>query len=169
MLTFTMSLRDFTQILPAYYRYTIFRDSKVCGQTDRYVSTTVVFSTWIKNIVCSQWQPEVWSPWTLPHTRVSSLAMPCQEFTAATFSCCLFVGLSPAVTEKLLYNTEISWLTWPLKNKPFLELQRVLSCYHSMFEVISHLHSEAPSCQFCSMWPIHLRIHPGTSLYYLYF
>uniref|UniRef100_A0A3Q3WRJ5 AIG1-type G domain-containing protein n=1 Tax=Mola mola TaxID=94237 RepID=A0A3Q3WRJ5_MOLML len=61
---------------------------------------------------------------------------------------------------------------WPMKNIPFLCLQKVLNCCRRMFKFIIHLHCEAPSCQFCSIWlnvsreysPIPLRIYPATSV-----
>ncbi len=47
---------------------------------------------------------------------------------------------------------EIRRWTWPLKNIQFLCLQVILSCFRSMFRLIIHLHCEAASYQFCSIW-----------------
>lgn len=42
----------------------------------------------------SQWLSEVWHPWTSQNSEFPSLEMLWQAFTATTWSCCLFQGLS---------------------------------------------------------------------------
>ncbi len=61
---------------------------------------------------------------------VSTFEMLCQAFPAASFSCCLFVGLS-VLSFKQLNWAETRWLTWPLKNIPFLCLEKLLGCFLS--------------------------------------
>ena len=59
----------------------------------------------------------------------------------------LWVSL-PSVTEKLLYCTEIRWMTWQFKNISFL-------CSKKSWFALS----------ICSVkCPIHLRIHPDTPI-----
>ncbi len=88
---------------------------------------------------------------------VFSLEMLCQVFTAATLSCCLFVGLSAF---SLVFSNwkacsiglrSGDWLGhWRIFH--FFAFKKVSSCFRSMFRVIIHLHCEAASYQFCSIW-----------------
>lgn len=58
-------------------------------------------------------ESKVWAPMNITTCCVFS---PDEVFTAVTFTCCLFVSLS----------AEIRWLTWLVKNLPFLCLERCL-------------------------------------------
>ncbi len=106
--------------------------------------------------------------------RVSSIGMLYLAFTAAGFSCCLFVALSAFLVlssagEMLLNRVEIRRLTWPLRNTPPFYFQKLLGCFCWMFWLIVHLYYEAPSNQLCCIClnlvreyiPIHFRIYPA--------
>ena len=47
---------------------------------------------------------------------------------------------------------QVRWLTWPLHNIPLLCLKKLFGCFRSMLRVIVHLHCEAPSNEFWSIW-----------------
>lgn len=61
----------------------------------------------------------------------------CLQFSLQYLKSCS-VGLSPGPI-------------WQVKDFPFLYLQKVLSCFHSMTKFIIHVHREPTSCQFCSI------------------
>ncbi len=52
----------------------------------------------------------------------------------------------------MLNRIQVRWLTWPLHNCPLLSLQKLFGCFCSMLWVIVHLHCEAPSNEFWSIW-----------------
>ncbi len=52
----------------------------------------------------------------------------------------------------MLNRIQVRWLTWPLHNSPLLSLQKLFGCFCSMLWVIVHLHCEAPSNEFWSIW-----------------
>ena len=54
----------------------------------------------------------------------------------------------------MLSRIQVRWLTWPLHNIPLIWLKTLFGCFSSMLRVIVHLHCEAPSDEFCSIWPI---------------
>lgn len=70
----------------------------------RILYVRISFSTWIK-IVCSEWLPEAMG---ITKCSFYSIEMHRQAFTAATFSWCLFVGLS---TFSFAW-AEIRWLSF---------------------------------------------------------
>jgi len=69
--TFSFNLRVFTSTSGErcrnyntfYVRHLLFKGSKVIGQTNIIINLIVNFNTWLE-ILCSQWQPEVWNPET---------------------------------------------------------------------------------------------------------
>lgn len=71
------------------YKVPNFLVYKLTEQTNRVFSMKTV----LMRIFCSQYLLEVQNPWTSQNV-VSSLEILCQAFTAASFSCCLFAGLS---------------------------------------------------------------------------
>ncbi len=77
---------------------------------------------------------------------VSSFVVLSQAFTAADFSCWLFVGLSAFSFVFSKWNAGRR-LTWSLQNIPLFYLQKLLGCFCCMFWVIVHLYYEAPSNQ----------------------
>ncbi len=109
--------------------------------------------------------------------RVSSSVMLCQDFTAADFSCCLFVGLSAFSFVFRKWNAcsiglkSGDWLGH-CRIFPFFNLQKLLGCFCCMFWVIVHLYYEAPPNKLSSIWPnlgreyihIHFRNHPAASV-----
>ncbi len=52
----------------------------------------------------------------------------------------------------MLNRIQVRWLTWPLHNSPLLSLQKLFGCFCSMLWVIVHLHCEALSNEFWSIW-----------------
>ena len=52
----------------------------------------------------------------------------------------------------MLNRIQVRWLTWPLHNIPLLCLKKLFGCFRSMLRVIVHLHCEAPSNEFWSIW-----------------
>ncbi len=54
----------------------------------------------------------------------------------------------------MLNRIQVRWLTWPLHNSPLISLQKLFGCFCSMLWVIVHLHCEAPSNEFWSIWLI---------------
>lgn len=59
----------------------------------------------------------------------------------------------------MLNRIQVRWLTWPLHNIPLLYLKKLFGCFHSMLWVIVHLHCEAPSNEFWSIWSQHAFLH----------
>ncbi len=84
-----------------------------------------------------------------------SFMMLCQAFTAADFSCCLFVGLSAFSFVYSKWNAcsiglkSGDWLGH-CKIFHFFNLQKLLGCFCCMFWVIVHLYYDAPSNQLCA-------------------
>ncbi len=102
---------------------------------------------------------------------VSSYVMLCQAFTAADFSCCLFVGLSAFSFVFRKWNVcSIGFRSgdWHGHRKIFIiilffntfYLQKLLGCFWCLMSwVIVHLYSEAPSNHLCSIC-LHFVVNP---------
>ncbi len=90
-------------------------------------------------------------------TLVSSLVMLCQASTATVFSSCLFLGHFPFSFVFSKWNAcsigfrSGDWLGHCI-TVHFLSLQKLFGCFCSMLWVIVHLHCEAPSNEFWSIW-----------------
>ncbi len=102
-----------------------------------------------------------------------------QVFTAADFSCCLFVALSVFSLVFSEWNAARSgWdqeIDSAVAEYYTFYLHKLLGCLCCMFWVIVHLYSEAPLNQLCCMWlnlsreyiSIHFRIDPSASVFCL--
>lgn len=70
------------------------------------------------------------------------------------------------------WRQRFRWMIWPLKNTPFLCLEKFLGCFCSKLWVIIHVHCDAQLDRFCSIWlnlsreysPVHFTIHPAASI-----
>ena len=82
----------------------------------------------------------------MDHLHFPSHEMLCQTFTAATFSCCLFVGLF------VFSNWKAALLSWHQVTDLATEDDSILTCFPNMFGVIIHLHCERPPQPFCRIW-----------------
>ena len=130
------------------------RGSKVFGQTIITVNITAVFITLMK-ILCSQWLPEVWSPWTSADSEFPTwrcFARPSLQPPSVAALSCLFVCFRCVFT-----NWKAALVWWGQVTDLVIERYSILLSskgllVHSMFSGINHLHREALPCHLFSIW-----------------
>ncbi len=86
---------------------------------------------------------------------VSSFVMLCQAFTAADFSCCLWVFLPLVLssTSEIMLRLRSGWdqeIDLAIAEYSSFYLQKLLDCFCCMFWVIVHLYYEAASINFAA-------------------
>lgn len=126
-----------SQPLNVFYIVPNFQRLK-CNWTKTIVNLRIIFSVWKNNSLQSLTAWCEWHTWTLPNTEFphlrffAGLLLQLPSVVPVCGSFCLGFCLGWVKTYLIWFR----WLTWALKNIPFIFLVKLLGCFDSMFLVI---------------------------------